>query len=138
MLVAGFAATTLVILGGNTESSGNIFEANFFELVMLLCSPLAVALGQIFMRKMRQTSEWTVTAWVDEASMLAFRDSGPHGRARPKKPHWFNEAAIAHWQQKTAKLPTRGEAADRLRELGRLSNVRFPSPAQAMGEIVIT
>ena len=86
----------------------------------------------------RGLAVWTVTAWVDEASMLAFRDSGPHGRARPKKPHWFNEAAIAHWQQKTAKLPTRGEAAERLRELGRLSNVRFPSPAQAMGEIVIT
>ena len=84
----------------------------------------------------RGLAVWTVTAWVDEASMLDFRDTGPHGRARPKKPIWFDEAAIAHWHQETADLPNTTEAATRLRELGRLSNVRFPSSAHAMGEII--
>ncbi|MFT7633394.1 MAG: hypothetical protein ACI87E_004450 [Mariniblastus sp.] len=86
----------------------------------------------------RGLAVWTVTAWADEASMLAFRDSGSHGRARPKKPQWFDEAAVAHWHQETPKLPNNTEAAKRLRELGRLSNVRSQSRAQAMGEIVIT
>lgn len=63
MLCLGFGAVSLVILGGD-QNSNIMFSANVFELVMLFCNPLAVALGQIFMRKMRSTSEWTVTCWV--------------------------------------------------------------------------
>lgn len=79
---------------------------------------------------------WTVTAWRDESSMRAFRDSGSHGRARPQKPKWFDEAAIAHWHQGSANLPCKKEAAHRLRALGKLSDVYFPSPAQKAGLIV--
>ena len=81
---------------------------------------------------------WTVTAWVDEAAMLAFRDSGPHGGAKPNKPIWFDEAAITNWFQDNATLPTNEEAAERLRSSGRLSVVEFPSSAQAAGEVVTT
>jgi Antibiotic biosynthesis monooxygenase len=45
----------------------------------------------------RGLAVWTVTAWTDEQAMLAFRDSGPHGKVRPKKPIWFDQAAITDW-----------------------------------------
>lgn len=81
---------------------------------------------------------WTVTAWVDEQALLRFRDSGAHGRAGRLKTLWFDEASIARWTQVTPDLPSRQEAAAKLRSLGRLSPVTFPSPAQARGEIVVT
>jgi drug/metabolite transporter (DMT)-like permease len=63
-LAIGFAAVSLVILGGDSETD-KVYSSNLFELIMLFCNPLAVALGQIFMRKMMSTSEWTVTCWVN-------------------------------------------------------------------------
>ena len=84
----------------------------------------------------RGLAVWTVTAWTDEAAMRAFRDSGSHGLARPKKPLWFDEAAVTDWHQLEATLPTNAEAAVQLRNSGRLSTVRFPSAAQASGKIV--
>lgn len=84
----------------------------------------------------RGLAVWTVTAWTDEAAMRAFRDSGPHGQVRPKKPLWFDEAAITDWHQDDPTLPTNAEAAARLGATGRLSVVRYPSPAQAAGVIV--
>ena len=84
----------------------------------------------------RGLAVWTVTAWTSESAMRKFRDTGPHGKAGPKKRVWFDEAAIAHWYQQSALLPKKQEAARKLRELGRLSNVIFPSPQQVAGEIV--
>ena len=81
---------------------------------------------------------WTVTAWQDEQSLVAFRDSGAHGRAQPQKPRWFDEAAITRWHQESAELPCRKTAAEPLRATGRLSMVMHPSRAQARGEIVVT
>ena len=86
----------------------------------------------------RGLAVWTVTAWASESAMREFRDSGPHGQARPKKRLWFDEAAIAHWHQRSASLPNKLEAANRLQELGRLSDVLVPSAAQKAGEIVTT
>lgn len=63
MLIGGFSAVMLVIYGGD-ENSDNLFKSNFIELLLLFMNPLAVATGQIVMRKMRSTSEWTVTLWV--------------------------------------------------------------------------
>ena len=63
-LAIGFAAVSLVILGGDSETD-KIYSSNLFELIMLFCNPLAVALGQICMRKMMSTSEWPVTCWVN-------------------------------------------------------------------------
>jgi hypothetical protein len=81
---------------------------------------------------------WTVTAWASEAAMRAFRDSGPHRRAKPMQPVWFDEAAVADWHQQGASLPSREEAAERLRVSGRLGPVRFPSAAQKAGVVVVT
>lgn len=79
---------------------------------------------------------WTVTAWADEGAMRAFRDSGPHGRAKRKKPEWFDEAAVADWHQDHPTLPTVAEAAAILRAAGRPSYVRFPSAAQRAGVLL--
>jgi len=63
MLCLGFCAVSLVILGGGQESD-LMFSANLFELFMLFLNPIAVATGQIVMRQMLKTDEWTVTCWV--------------------------------------------------------------------------
>jgi hypothetical protein len=79
-------------------------------------------------------SGWTVTGWVDEASMKAFRNSGAHRRAMPKLFEWGDESSYAHWEQDSAELPDKKEAHRRIRDEGRLSKVRRPSPAHAAGQ----
>ena len=76
---------------------------------------------------------WTVTAWADEASMRAFRNTGAHLKAMPKLLDWCDEASYAHWAQGDAKLPGMKEAHRRVRDEGRASKVRRPSPAHAAG-----
>lgn len=78
---------------------------------------------------------WTRTLWRDTAAMRAFmRSGGLHGYAMSKLQHWCDEASLADWEQDT--LPEWSEAEARLRQSGRLSRVRHPSPAQARGEVV--
>ncbi len=112
----------------------------FAFTICLICRQARRAPGCLGLRiyRTRGLAVWTVTAWTDELAMLKFRDSGPHGKARPKKRQWFDEAAIAHWHQNSAKLPGKTKAAIRLGEIGRLSHVLSPSPAQAAGKIVTT
>ena len=77
---------------------------------------------------------WTITAWSDEAAMRAFRNAGVHLEAMRKLPDWCAEASYTHWQQDAAELPDAHEAHRRLRDEGRLSKVRRPSPAHAAGQ----
>lgn len=76
---------------------------------------------------------WTVTAWSDEAAMRAFRNAGVHLKAMGKLPDWCAESSYAHWEQDARELPDAEESHRRLRDEGRLSRVRRPSPAQAAG-----
>lgn len=92
-------------------------------------------LGGKLMGDGRKTS-WTVTAWADESSMRAFRNSDAHRNAMPKLFDWGEESSYAHWEQETAQLPDKKEAHRRLRDEGRLSKVRRPSPAHAAGQTV--
>ena len=78
-------------------------------------------------------ASWTVTAWADEASMKAFRNSGAHRNAMPKLYEWGDESSYIHWEQDAGRLPDKKEAHRRLRDEGRLSKVRRPSPAHAAG-----
>ena len=112
----------------------------FAFVIAMICRQVRRTPGCLDFRIYRTTglAVWTVTAWVDEESLLAFRDSGAHGRAGVYKTRWFDEASIARWHQATPSLPDRKEAAQKLLELGRLSEVCFPSSAQARGEIVVT
>jgi Domain of unknown function (DUF3291) len=79
---------------------------------------------------------WTLTAWESEASMRAYRNSGAHRGAMPKLLEWCDEASVGHWEQASDELPDWREARRRLLELGRISKVKHPSPAQAAGQLV--
>lgn len=74
---------------------------------------------------------WTMTAWTDEASMRRYVMEGPHRLAMPRLVHWCDEASVVHWQRDEAGLPDWDEADRRMRETGRPSKVRNPSPRHA-------
>lgn len=76
---------------------------------------------------------WTLTAWRDDAALLAYMTSGAHARAMPRLQHWCDEAAVARCTATDAALPTWEEAERRMRESGRPSRVRRPSQAHAAG-----
>jgi hypothetical protein len=72
---------------------------------------------------------WTVTVWKDQASMRAYRGSGPHGVLMGRLPAWCDEASVAHWSQETDDLPDWHDAHKRMSTEGRLSRVDRPSAA---------
>jgi len=79
----------------------------------------------------RKWTFWTMTAWDTEASMRQYMISGAHKRAMPHLLHWCDEASVSHWTQPEATLPSWSEADRRMREDGRISKVRYPSPQHA-------
>jgi hypothetical protein len=79
----------------------------------------------------RRWTFWTVTAWDGEPSMRAFMASGDHASAMARLPDWCDEASVAHWGQADAILPSLVEADQRMRQGGRPSRVKHPSPRHA-------
>ncbi len=77
----------------------------------------------------RNRTFWTATLWTSEKEMKQFMISGAHGRAMRKLIHWCDEAALVHWAQENAVLPSWLEAHARLQAEGRRSKVNHPSPA---------
>ena len=75
----------------------------------------------------RRNAFWTATSWESEASMRAFMLAKPHGPAMRKLLHWCDEAALVHWDQADAQLPSWPEAHRRLIGEGRPSKVHHPS-----------
>jgi hypothetical protein len=78
---------------------------------------------------------WTITAWVDERAMNAYRTGGAHRRAMPKLLNWCDEAAVVHWTQDSPEIPTWAAVHQRMAENGKLSKVNRPSTAQASKHI---
>lgn len=74
---------------------------------------------------------WTLTAWDSEESMRRYMTSGAHKKAMPHLMHWCDEASVAHWTQEDAVLPTWAEADKRMRDTGRASKLKYPSPQHA-------
>jgi heme-degrading monooxygenase HmoA len=80
---------------------------------------------------------WTVTVWDSEESMRQFMISGYHKAAMPHLVEWCDEASVAHWTEADASpqsqpvLPSWQEADRRMRESGRASKVKHPSPNHA-------
>lgn len=83
-----------------------------------------------------QGGAWTVTTWVSEGYMRAFRNSGAHKTAMPKLLKLCDEASFTHWVAETPALPTAEEAYERLKNTGLLSKVNRPSVAHASGRTV--
>ena len=74
---------------------------------------------------------WTMTAWDSEESMRQFMISGAHKAAMTHLIHWCDEASVTHWTQPESSLPSWQEADRRIRESGRPSKVKHPSPNHA-------
>ena len=70
---------------------------------------------------------WTATMWTSEGPMKKFMIAGAHGAAMRKLIEWCDEAAVVHWTQESADLPSWTEAHRRLQSEGRLSKVSYPS-----------
>lgn len=79
----------------------------------------------------RSWTFWTMTAWDTPESMRAYMISGAHKTAMPHLLAWCDEASVAHWTQAESALPSWTEADRRMREQGRISKVRHPSPQHA-------
>jgi hypothetical protein len=71
-----------------------------------------------------------MTAWASEANMKAYMHAGAHGAAMRKLLDWCDEAAVAHWTQDAATLPSWADAHRRLQQEGRRSKVHHPSANQ--------
>ena len=78
---------------------------------------------------------WTMTVWLDEAAMNAYRTGGAHRKAMPKLLNWCDEAAVVHWTQASQEIPAWEQAQQHMTEKGKLSKVNHPSAAQAAQQI---
>ena len=79
----------------------------------------------------RNWAFWTITAWDDAGSMRGYMAGQAHRAAMPHLQEWCDEASVVHWEQAEDTLPSWDEADARMRELGRPSRVRHPSPRHA-------
>lgn len=79
----------------------------------------------------RSWTFWTMTAWDSQESMRAYMTAGSHKKAMQHLLDWCDEASVAHWIQQETTLPSWTEADRRMREGGRASKVRLPSPQHA-------
>ncbi len=79
----------------------------------------------------RDWTFWTLTLWDTAQSMRAYMLKGAHKAAMPKLLNWCDEASVAHWDQPEARLPSWQEADLMMRQMGRPSKVRYPSPHHA-------
>jgi len=75
----------------------------------------------------RRNTFWTGTVWTTDEAMKHFMLSGAHRRAMGKLPDWCDEAAVVHWTQESAELPSWQDACARLQSEGRRSKVNRPS-----------
>jgi hypothetical protein len=82
-----------------------------------------------------QGGNWTITQWIGEADMRAFRNAGAHRIAMQKLIDWCDEASFAHYTTDEIGLPSPEAAYARLRD-GKTSKVKHPSQAHAAGVTV--
>jgi hypothetical protein len=84
-------------------------------------------LGVALLHDKRNTF-WTGTSWSSEESIKTFMHTAPHGPAMRKLLNWCDEAALVHWTQAGAELPSWEGAHRRIQAEGRPSKVNHPSP----------
>ena len=79
----------------------------------------------------RDWTFWTMTMWDSQESMRFYMTAAAHRTAMPYLMDWCDEASVVHWDEPGEVLPTWVEAERRMRESGRASKVRNPSPQHA-------
>ncbi|GEP08083.1 DUF3291 domain-containing protein [Methylobacterium oxalidis] len=79
----------------------------------------------------RHWTFWTMTTWDGEENMRRYMTTGAHRIVMPRLLDWCDEASVVHWMQSEAALPSWAEADRQMRESGRPSKVRNPSPQHA-------
>ncbi|HTQ59916.1 MAG TPA: DUF3291 domain-containing protein [Candidatus Solibacter sp.] len=106
------------------------FLPMFFVYALRSSRQAARAEGNLAIKLLRdrRNTFWTATLWTSESAMKRFMIADAHGRAMRKLLHWCDEAAVAHWTQEAAALPSWSEAHTRLETEGRPSKVNHPSP----------
>ena len=79
----------------------------------------------------RNWTFWTMTSWDTQDMMRQYMISGPHKTAMTFLMEWCDEASVVHWEQPEQTLPSWTVADQRMRESGRPSKVKNPSPHHA-------
>jgi hypothetical protein len=79
----------------------------------------------------RNWTFWTLTQWDSQGDMRHYMTTGSHKTAMPHLMEWCDEASVVHWDQQDPSLPSWTEVDRRMRESGRASKVRHPSPHHA-------
>jgi len=79
----------------------------------------------------RHLAFWTLTHWDSADAMRAYMLGGSHREAMPRLVHWCDEASVVHWEAPDDTPLSWPEADKRMRESGRASKVRYPSPRHA-------
>jgi hypothetical protein len=74
---------------------------------------------------------WTMSLWNNMADMRAYTNTSAHKNAMPKLQQWCDEASVVHWEQAENELPDWQTAYQKLITEGRISKVKYPSPAHA-------
>ena len=107
------------------------FLPGFFLSVMRIGRQARSAQGNLAARILgdKHRAYWTATAWESETAMRAFMLAEPHGPVMRKLLDWCDEAALVHWTQESAELPSWTEAHRRLLTEGRPSKVNHPTAA---------
>jgi Domain of unknown function (DUF3291) len=107
------------------------FLPAFFLRVFRIGRQAAVAEGNLAVKIFadRRRTFWTSTSWNSEAAMRSFMLAPPHGPTMRKLLEWCDEAALVHWMQPDAELPSWPEAHRRLVAEGRPSKVHHPTAA---------
>lgn len=105
------------------------FLPMFFFYALRSTRQASRSVGNLATRLLRDRLHtfWTATLWTSEVEMKQFMLAGAHGHAMRKLLHWCDEAALVHWTQENAALPSWLEDHARLQTEGRPSKVNHPS-----------
>ena len=109
------------------------FLPAFFVQTLRIARQAARADGSLAVALLRESRNtfWTGTSWSSEDSMKAFMHANPHGPTMRRLLHWCDEAALVHWMQAGAELPSWQEAHRRIQADGRPSKVNHASSVHA-------
>jgi hypothetical protein len=114
-----------------------LYFPGFFIQSLRIARQAARAEGNLAVKLLgdRRSAFWTATSWSSESSMKSFMLTKPHGPAMRSLLEWCDEAALVHWAQTGAELPSWEEAHQRIQREGRTSKVNHPSAAHTAHEI---